>query len=191
MPAASDEVRTQLVLVARTPPAQPSGLTPLVVIPAPPPVVFSTPRSNAPIAGHTPAGLPAPGSSASERERETETDTDTDIDIDTNAAPFDWQQQARESADRQAPSEAPDFAADPLRSRRARLPGGTQAQKFRMREPVTPAKVAGLIGQLFGGPGDPCPRVRANISGLLTATSDHDRELLTEELRQFRDYCRP
>ena len=174
MPTASDEVRTQLVFIARAPPARPPELSPPMVTPVRPAVVFSLPRPSAPIAAPTRAVVPAPASNA-----------------ETDAAPFDWQQQARESADRETGSDAPDFAADPLHSRRARLPGGTRADRFRMREPVSPARVLSAIGQLFGGPGDPCPRVHRNISGLLTATSDHARELLSEELRQYRDYCQP
>lgn len=97
-------------------------------------------------------------------------------------------EQGRERAREQA---APSFAADPLRSRRAQLPGGDRRGGFRMREPLSAAKVVGFIGKAFGDPGPPCPRIRARISGLLTATSDHERELLEEELRRDREYCRP
>ena len=97
-------------------------------------------------------------------------------------------EQGRERAREQA---APSFAADPLRSRRPQLPGGDRRSSFRMREPLTAARVVGFIGKAFGDPGPPCPRIQARISGLLTATSDHERELLEEELRRDRDYCRP
>lgn len=97
-------------------------------------------------------------------------------------------EQGRERAREQA---APSFAADPLRSRRPQLPGGDRRGSFRMREPLTAARVVGFIGKAFGDPGPPCPRIQARISGLLTATSDHERELLEEELRRDREYCRP
>ncbi len=100
----------------------------------------------------------------------------------------DWSEQARRVARDQAPVS---FANDPLRSRRAQLPGGDRRGTFPMKEPVTPARVLGFIGQLFGDPGPPCPRTQARIQGLLTATSDRERELLTEELRRDREYCRP
>jgi len=83
------------------------------------------------------------------------------------------------------------FSADPLRSRRPQLPGGDGRGTFRMREPLSAAKVVGFIGKAFGDPGPPCPRIQARISGLLTATSDRERELLDEELRRDREYCRP
>jgi len=94
-----------------------------------------------------------------------------------------WEQ-AREQA-------TPSFAADPLRSRRPQLPGGDRRGSFRMREPLSAARVVGFIGKAFGDPGPPCPRIQARISGLLTATSDRERELLDEELRRDREYCRP
>ncbi|MDR6842706.1 hypothetical protein [Pseudoxanthomonas sacheonensis] len=97
-------------------------------------------------------------------------------------------EQGREQAREQAP---PSFAADPLRSRRPQLPGGERRGSFRMREPLSAAKVVGFIGKAFGDPGPPCPRIQARISGLLTATSDRERELLDEELRRDREYCRP
>ena len=49
----------------------------------------------------------------------------------------------------------------------------------------------GFIARAFGDPGPPCPRIQANISGLLTATSDRERKLLDEELRRDRELCRP
>ncbi len=60
-----------------------------------------------------------------------------------------------------------------------------------MRDPLTPARVVGFIGKLFGDPGPPCPRIKDGIQGLLTATSDRERELLDEALRRDREYCRP
>lgn len=97
-------------------------------------------------------------------------------------------EQGRNQAREQA---APSFAADPLRSRRPQLPGGDRRGSFRMREPLSAARVVGFIGKAFGDPGPPCPRIQARISGLLTATSDRERELLDEELRRDREYCRP
>ena len=85
---------------------------------------------------------------------------------------------------------APSFQADPLRSRRAHLPGGERADAFRMKEPMSPARMLTAIARTFGDK-DPCPNIRSRVSGLLASTSDHDRELLQEELRRDRAYCRP
>lgn len=172
MTAPANEVRTQLVLIARPLVAKRPGPPPSTTTRARPAVTFTPPQPA--VVTPTPAQAPMPATAPG-----------------NDPAPIDWQQQARDSVHRQLQSDAPAFAADPLRSRRARLPGGTQPARFRMAEPITPARVASAIGQLFGGPGDPCPRVHRNIAGLLTATSDHDRELLSEELRQYRDYCQP
>jgi hypothetical protein len=101
------------------------------------------------------------------------------------------QEQAREWAARQT---SPTFAADPLGSRRAQLPGGDGRGRFRMKEPLSPQKILQKIGGMAGGPGysqSPCPRIASNLSGLLAATSEHERELLDEELRRDREYCRP
>lgn len=89
---------------------------------------------------------------------------------------------------------SPAFGADPFRSRRARLPGGDRRGRFRMQEPLSTEKVLQRIGQAVGGSGytsSPCPRIGSNLPGLLTATSDRERELLEEELRRDREYCRP
>lgn len=83
------------------------------------------------------------------------------------------------------------FVADPLRSRRAQLPGGDRQGAFRMREPPSPARAMESIASFFGDPGPPCPRVQARLNGLLTATSEKDRELLQEELRRDRQFCQP
>ncbi len=96
-------------------------------------------------------------------------------------------EQARQAAREQVPHS---FASDPLRSRRAQLPGGDRGGAFRMKEPVSPAKIVNWIGEAFGNR-PPCPDIQARISGLLTATSEHERELLQEELRRDREYCRP
>ncbi len=98
-------------------------------------------------------------------------------------------EQSRAWAHPQAPE--PSFTSDPLRSRRAQLPGGDAPGRFRMREPVTPAQALAMVGKLFGDPGDPCPRIRSQLNGLLTAASDRERELLQEEVRRDREYCRP
>lgn len=105
----------------------------------------------------------------------------------------DWMEQVRQAARQQAPAS---FVADPLRSRRVQLPGGESAGRFSMRKRLSGSQIASGIGQFLGlhPPGynpDPCPRIRSNIPGLLTATSDHERELLDEELRRDREYCRP
>ena len=85
----------------------------------------------------------------------------------------------------------PDFQAAPLRSRRAQLPGGDRAGMFRMRPPPSPKRVMDFIARAFGDPGPPCPRIQANIAGLLSAASDRERELLEHELRRDRELCRP
>ena len=85
---------------------------------------------------------------------------------------------------------APAFQADPLRSRRAPLPGGDRPGAFRMKEPMSPARVLATVARAFGDK-DPCPTIRSRVSGLLSSTSDRDRELLQEELRRDREYCRP
>ena len=98
---------------------------------------------------------------------------------------------ARDWAREQA---APTFTADPFASRRGQLPGGDGRGRFRMKEPLSPQKVLQMIGGMAGGPGysqSPCPRIASNLGGLLTATSDQERELLEEELRRDREYCRP
>lgn len=97
-------------------------------------------------------------------------------------------EQGRQWAREQSP---PDFQAAPLRSRRAQLPGGDRAGAFRMRPPPSPKRVMGFIARAFGDPGSPCPRIQANISGLLTATSARERKLLEEELHRDRELCRP
>lgn len=94
------------------------------------------------------------------------------------------------------PASSPgDFSPDPLRSRRARLPGGDRGERFRMAPSVSPAKkVVTAIGMLFGGAGyaaDPCDRIRENIAGLLPDTSPQGRQRLEEELGRDRDHCRP
>jgi hypothetical protein len=97
-------------------------------------------------------------------------------------------QQGHDWARQQAPS--PTFTQDPLRSRRANLPGGEQADTFRMREPRSPASAMSFIAKAFGDPGPPCPRVKARLHGLLSATSDKERKLLEEELRRDQQFCR-
>lgn len=97
-------------------------------------------------------------------------------------------EQGRQRAREQSP---PSFQAAPLRSRRAQLPGGERADAFRMRQPPSPKRVMGFIARAFGDPGPPCPRIEANIAGLLSATSARERKLLDEELRRDRELCRP
>ncbi|WP_368563456.1 hypothetical protein [Pseudoxanthomonas sp. UTMC 1351] len=89
----------------------------------------------------------------------------------------------------------PDFAPDPLRNRRARLPGGDRGDRFKMAPSISPAKkVVAAIGQLLGGAGytqDPCVRIQENIAGLLPDSSRWRRERLQEELHRDREHCRP
>ncbi len=60
-----------------------------------------------------------------------------------------------------------------------------------MRPPPSPKRVMDFIARAFGDPGPPCPRIQANIAGLLSAASDRERELLEHELRRDRELCRP
>lgn len=87
------------------------------------------------------------------------------------------------------PQATNDFSTDPLRSRRAQLPGGERAGSFRMKEPMSPARALENVAKFFGDPGPPCPRAQARLQGLLTATSDKERALLQEELRRVRQFC--
>ena len=96
-------------------------------------------------------------------------------------------QQGHDWARQQAPT--PTFTQDPLRSRRAQLPGGERADTFHMREPRSPASVMNSVAKAFGDPGPPCPRVKTRLYGLLTSTSDKDRKLLEEELRRDQQFC--
>ena len=84
---------------------------------------------------------------------------------------------------------ANDFSSDPIRSRRAQLPGGERAGSFRMQESMSPARALENVAKFFGDPGPPCPRVRARLHELLTATSEKERALLQEELRRERQFC--
>lgn len=88
------------------------------------------------------------------------------------------------------PKPRPDFIPDPLRSRRAQLPGGNAPERFRMRNPVSVASVLEGVAGAFGDPGPPCPRVQQRLAGLLTDTSDRGRALLQEELRREQQFCR-
>lgn len=96
--------------------------------------------------------------------------------------------QGHDWARQQAPM--PTFTQDPLRSRRAHLPGGERGDTFHMREPRSPASVMNSVAKAFGDPGPPCPRVQARLHGLLSATSDKERKLLEEELRRDKQFCR-
>lgn len=87
---------------------------------------------------------------------------------------------------------APDFGRDPLRQRRARLPGGEQPGRFVMRRSVSPEQVVKFIGLLFAGPGydtDPCRRIRGNVEDLKTDLSDRGRERLGWELDEYAFRC--
>ena len=88
------------------------------------------------------------------------------------------------------PREPAAFQADPFASRRPSLPGGERSGRFRMRAPRSLARSLAAVGQAFGDPGPPCPRIEGNIAGLLPGTSARERALLKEELRRDQDYCR-
>lgn len=168
--------RLRLVFVPRSrqmAPVAPSD--PLVLPPLPSRPVRPAIRPR-PIDLAAPAGPPLPTPSASTAEATPSSN---------------WAEQARQSAQAREPLS---FTADPLRNRHAQLPGGDGRGRFRMKEPLTPRKVLRAIGEMAGGRGysqSPCPRIAANLPGLLTATSDQERELLEEELRRDREYCRP
>lgn len=81
-----------------------------------------------------------------------------------------------------------DFVQDPFANRRHAL-SDVGGGRFRMKEPMSAAKVVAGIGQLFGGAGyetDPCPRIRRNIAAL---GPGGDSELLQEEFRRQRQFC--
>lgn len=83
---------------------------------------------------------------------------------------------------------AHDFVQDPFANRRHAL-SDAGGGRFRMKEPMSAAKVVAGIGQLFGGAGyetDPCPRIRRNIAAL---GPGGDSELLQEEFRRQRQFC--
>lgn len=168
--------RLRLVFVPRlrqTAPAAPSGPVVLPSRPSQPLRSTIRPRPIDLVAPVEPP-LPAPGTSPDE----------------ATLSP-DWAEQARQSVQTREPLS---FAADPLRSRHAQLPGGDGRGRFRMKEPLSPQKILQKIGSMAGGPGysqSPCPRIASNLPGLLTATSDRERELLDEELRRDAEYCRP
>ena len=166
--ATSDGPRLRLTFIE---PARPPITRPLARRPA------STPLSKAaPASSRTTVVLSSPA---------TRTSEPAAITADR------MREQARDWAREQA---APTFTADPFASRRGQLPGGDGRGRFRMKEPLSPQKVLQMIGGMAGGPGysqSPCPRIASNLGGLLTATSDQERELLEEELRRDREYCRP
>ena len=90
---------------------------------------------------------------------------------------------------------SPDFTNDPLRRPPTHQTLGEDQDRFAMRKPITGDQVLSGIGQFLGlhPPGyttDPCPRIHRNLNGLLTATSNKDRELLEEELRRKQQLCR-
>jgi hypothetical protein len=80
-----------------------------------------------------------------------------------------------------------DFARNPLDDRASGL--DAPAERIRMREPMSAARVVAGIGQLFGGPGyetSPCPRIRRNIAAL---GPGGDRAALQEEVRRYQQHC--
>ncbi len=163
-----EQVRLRLVFLEPVRPPSPPATAPL---PAPTSARTTTARAvRRPIA-NPPAAVAA-----------------TEPATDPVASTAELLEQGRQWAREQSP---PDFQAAPLRSRRAQLPGGDRAGVFRMRPPPSPKRVMDFIARAFGDPGSPCPRIQANISGLLTATSARERKLLEEELHRDRELCRP
>lgn len=166
--------RLRLVFVPRLRQTAPAAPSDPVVLPPPPSRSVRPAIQPQPIDLATPVGPPLPAVSPAEA-----------------ALPTGWAEQTRQSVQTREPLS---FSADPLRSRHAQLPGGDGRGRFRMKEPLSPQKILQKIGSMAGGPGysqSPCPRIASNLPGLLTATSEHERELLNEELRRDREYCRP
>lgn len=98
-------------------------------------------------------------------------------------------EQARVLARRQAAATAP--APDIFADRAARLPPANGG-RFRMRDPLTPARALAWLGSHVLAPSgyeaDPCPRNRRNIAGLIAAG---DSPRLQLELAFEREHCRP
>lgn len=99
-------------------------------------------------------------------------------------------EQARDMG-QQRDEAASNFRNDPFADRPARLPTA-DANRFRMRDPITPARVLAWVGQHVTSPAgyekDPCPRNKRNIEGML-AQGDSSR--LQMELEFERRHCRP
>jgi hypothetical protein len=98
-------------------------------------------------------------------------------------------EQGRALVRQQGARGAPAMAA--FADRPARLPQA-DAGRFRMRDPMSPARVVAWLGSHTLAPRgyerDPCPRNRRNIGGLLAAG---DSSRLQLELEFERRHCRP
>jgi hypothetical protein len=98
-------------------------------------------------------------------------------------------EQARALVRQQGAPGAPAMAA--FADRPTRLPQA-DAGRFRMRDPMSPARVVAWLGSHALAPRgyerDPCPRNRRNIDGLLAAG---DSPRLQLELEFERRHCRP
>ncbi len=105
------------------------------------------------------------------------------------AAPVDYVAQGAEWARGNAAT--PTFVPALTDSRTPALPGGSGRERIRMSDPLTPAKVVGFIGRLFGDRGDPCPSKRDEVQRHLVDTSEQGRRRLEWELREYREHCRP
>lgn len=166
----ADHSRLRLIFLPRPPPPAPASPPPATALPMRPGSArLPSPASSPPTSSPTPA--PA-----------TETASAPAVDFASQAAAW-----AAQSADS-------DFGADPLRSRRAQLPGGEQPGRFAMRPPPSPQRTLRKIGQLLGGPNyttDPCPEIREKLAGLMTDTSEAGRRALDHEQDLNRRWCRP
>lgn len=83
--------------------------------------------------------------------------------------------------------DAVDFTRNPLVDRATGIEA--PAERIRMREPMSAARVVAGVGQLFGGPGyetSPCPRIRRNIAAL---GPGGDRAAVQEEVRRRQQHC--
>jgi hypothetical protein len=143
----------------------------------------------------TRAGMPSRRDQHAKRTRKsrqqapaTATATTGTLQVVTETPP-DLFAQARTQARERAAATAP--ATDAFADRPARLPQA-DAGRFRMRDPLTPARVVAWLGSHTLAPRgyerDPCPRNRRNIDGLLAAG---DSPRLQLELEFEREHCRP
>lgn len=93
-------------------------------------------------------------------------------------------QQARDWADRHPEG----VQGDPFAKRNPPLPG-RGAQRFRMREPPSPARVVAMVGVLFGADGvTGCTGIEDEIAGYASA---NDRAALERAMAYERQLCRP
>ena len=116
-------------------------------------------------------------------ERHARTPSDTDSQA-VPASPVSAPEVARplsavllQQVRRAAAAKAEDFSRSPFANRPTQLPG-RPADTFRMREPLTAARVVAGIGTLFGGSdysADACPELHRQVAQLGLTDSNADR----------------